>query len=74
MAADLLTFTQAANLGRMLHDRCIMMGHQPPLPRNDMGWGDLVQFAVRMMNEGISKEDLDQDGAALTSEGSDEAG
>lgn len=43
----LLTFTDAETIGIALHDRWEKMTGKPPLTRDDLGWGDLVQFVIR---------------------------
>lgn len=48
---DLLTFTQAQRVGELLHDRWSAMAGQVPLERDDMAWGDIVQFVLRMADD-----------------------
>lgn len=44
---DLLTFGQALRVGELLHDRWSIMAGTVPLSRDDMAWGDIVQFVLR---------------------------
>jgi hypothetical protein len=44
---DLLTFEQALRVGELLHDRWSIMAGDVPLTRDDMAWGDIVQFVLR---------------------------
>jgi hypothetical protein len=43
----LITFDQAQAIGEKLYDRWIKMIGAAPLERDDLGWGDIVQFVVR---------------------------
>jgi hypothetical protein len=47
----LITFAEAEAIGQDMHDRFLAMDAAPPLPRDDMGWGDLVQFIMRRAND-----------------------
>lgn len=42
-----LTFGQAERVGQALHDRWEKMTGKAPLEREDMGWGDIIQFVIR---------------------------
>jgi hypothetical protein len=53
MTAPLITFTEAEAIGQRLHDRWHSMTGKPPLERDDMAWGDIVQFVMRCAGEAI---------------------
>lgn len=47
-----ISYGQAEAIGRELHDRwATMSGKEPPLSREDMAWGDVVQFVIRTARE-----------------------
>ena len=47
-----ITFTEAERIGAELHDRWSTMADgDVPLEREDMAWGDIVQFVVRRATE-----------------------
>jgi hypothetical protein len=48
-----LTFGQAERVGVALHDRWKKMTGEAPLTRDDLGWGDIVQFVIRTAQEAI---------------------
>lgn len=43
----LLTFAEAEQIGAELHDRWQSMAGAVPLARDDLAWGDIVQFICR---------------------------
>jgi hypothetical protein len=43
----LISFAEAEAIGLAVHDRIAAMGAVPPMRRDDLGWGDLVQFVLR---------------------------
>jgi hypothetical protein len=45
--APLVTFAEAEEIGRRLHDRWAKMTGQAPLARDDLGWADITQFLLR---------------------------
>jgi hypothetical protein len=45
--APLVTFAEAEEIGRQLHDRWEKMTGAAPLTRDDLGWADLIQFTLR---------------------------
>ncbi len=56
-AADpalLISFAEAEAIGVAVHDRWVKLGVAPVLNRDDLGWGDLVQFVVRQANAAVS--------------------
>ncbi|MBX9816165.1 MAG: hypothetical protein K2X76_15815 [Sphingomonas sp.] len=53
---DLLSFDQAKRVGEILHDRWHTMAGAVPLDRDDMAWGDIVQFVLRMADELVCGE------------------
>lgn len=54
----LITYAQAEAIGQDLHDRWEKMTGAAPLERDDLGWGDIVQFVVRKARETVpEKED-----------------
>jgi hypothetical protein len=48
-----LTFGQAERVGVALHDRWEKMTGEAPLKRDDLAWGDVVQFVIRTAQEVI---------------------
>lgn len=56
-AADpalLISFAEAEAIGVAVHDRWVKLGVAPVLTRDDLGWGDLVQFIVREANAAVA--------------------
>lgn len=51
-APGLLTYSRAEAIGRELHDHFEKMAGSAPLDREDMAWGDIVQFVIRKAREG----------------------
>lgn len=47
----LITFAEAEAIGVALHDHLEKVGVRPPMTRDDMGWGDVVQFVLRRASE-----------------------
>lgn len=47
----LLSFDDAQKVGQQLHDHWVKHAGAAPMGREDMGWGDLVQFVVRHARE-----------------------
>ena len=46
----LVSFDEALSIGRALHDYWSVFAHygvRPPFMRDDLEWGDLVQFVLR---------------------------
>lgn len=52
----ILTFGQAEQIGQEMHDRFVANDVTPPMPRDDMGWADLVQFVMRRARDLVSQE------------------
>lgn len=53
-APPLITFAEAETIGSELHDRWSTMADgDVPLEREDMAWGDIVQFVVRRASETV---------------------
>lgn len=48
-----LSFDEALTVGEALHDRMKKTLGSAPLPRDSMGWGDLVQFVMREAQSAI---------------------
>jgi hypothetical protein len=48
-----LTFGQAERVGVALHDRWEKMTGVAPLKRDDLAWGDIVQFVIRTAQEAV---------------------
>lgn len=53
---ELLSFSQAQRVGALLHDRWGAIAGQVPLTRDDMAWGDIVQFVLRMADDIVTGE------------------
>lgn len=49
----LLTFDEAETVGAQLHDHWAKMAGEAPMPREDMGWADLVQRVVRLARDAV---------------------
>ena len=48
----LIRFAEAEAIGAELHDRWqLLSGADAPLTRDDMAWGDVVQFVIRRAAE-----------------------
>jgi hypothetical protein len=47
IVAPVISFDQAERVGQALHDHWLSMSGAAPLKRDDMGWGDIVQFTLR---------------------------
>ena len=47
----LLAFEEAEKVGRALHDHWVKMAGEAPMPAEDMGWADMVQFVARKARE-----------------------
>lgn len=52
-----ISFTEAEAIGARLHDRWQSMTGKPPLDREDMAWGDIVQFVMRCAGEAILEQE-----------------
>jgi hypothetical protein len=50
---SLLTFAEAGLVGEALHDHWEKMAGQAPLTREDMAWGDMVQFVLRKARDAV---------------------
>jgi hypothetical protein len=60
MTAPLLTFAQAEEVGQALHDRWETITGTAPLKRDDLAWGDVVQFVIRKARD--AAQEAQQDG------------
>lgn len=49
----LLSFSEAEAVGAALHDHMEKQLGAVPMDRDDMGWGDLVQFVLRRAGETV---------------------
>lgn len=47
----LVGFGEAEAIGVQLHDRMVAQLGAAPMTRDDLGWGDLVQFVLRKASE-----------------------
>lgn len=56
----LITFGEAEAIGHALHDHWEKMGATPPLDRQDMAWGDIVQFVLRKASEAVLAREGEQ--------------
>jgi hypothetical protein len=57
-----LTFSEAEVIGVALHDHLEKQLGTAPMARDDMGWGDVVQFVLRRASETvIEREDNTDD-------------
>jgi hypothetical protein len=62
-APDLITFAEAEALGQQLHDHWMAMADSAPMPREDLGWADVVQFVLRKARDVVAaRGEGDRDG------------
>lgn len=53
-APPILSFGEAETVGAELHDRWRAQAGDAPLTRDDMAWGDIVQFVIRRARDLVS--------------------
>lgn len=55
-----LTFAEAETVGAQLHDHWLKMAGEVPMPRDDMGWADLVQRTMRLAADAVDAREPTQ--------------
>jgi hypothetical protein len=55
--SPLITFAEAEAVGAALHDHFEKQLGTTPMARDDMGWGDVVQFVLRTASAAVRARD-----------------
>ncbi len=57
----ILSYDEAQQVGVRVHDHWMRMTGEAPIPRDNLGWADLVQFVTRVACERVADRGSEDD-------------
>lgn len=57
----ILSFDEAQAVGSKVHDHWVKMNGEAPIPRDNLGWADLVQYVSRIVCERVVEREAAED-------------